>query len=71
MSRKYKTKKQLLKLLNETFEELKIELEKLTNKTPFTEKIENHISYKYGEIIADYTALQQMIEWVEDLEEIK
>jgi len=71
MSKKYKTKKQLLNFLNDGFEEVEIELKKLNEKTPFTEKMENSISYKYGQLMIHYLSTQQMIKWVEDLEEIK
>ena len=71
MSKKYKTKKQLLNFLNDGFSEIEQSLRDLAEKTPFTEKMENSNSYKYGELMTHYLSIQQMIEWVKDLEEIK
>ena len=70
MFEKYKTRSELLKELNEELKGSEIELQKCQKKLPDFRKVKKNDMH-YGEWSARCIMLEDMIEMIKDLEDLK
>ena len=70
MFEKYKTKSELLEFLNDELQATEIELQKCKKKIPDYRKVKKNDMW-YGEMSNRFFLLEDVIEWIKDLEDIK
>jgi hypothetical protein len=70
MFEKYKTRSELLKFLNEELQATEIELQKCKKKLPDFRKVKKNDMW-YGEMTDRFFLLEDVIQWVKDLEDVK
>ena len=70
MFEKYKTRSELLKFLNAELKATEIELQKCKKKLPDFRKVKKNDMW-YGEMTDRFFLLEDVIQWVKDLEDVK